>query len=188
MQQSRPHNNNLRWTYTEYDVTGLSPEAAAEMIAPGRPQSALDELAALALDTPTERLPVVRVARSTTPVSHRNTEPLPMSLIDSKGRYYLSCNERWTQGPLWDDTLYYIEKLTEEYRKLFGVYPVEICLRAQRYFVRPQAKGKKPGGRMSHFYPRDIHAQPIPFVLQDWHEVERYEIVVRGALPRKRAH
>ena len=145
--------------------------------------SAFDELVALALvDTPTERLPVVRLSRSP-----RDTEPmlLPVDSIDSMGRFYLSYNGQpvyeyekhrtMTYGQfIWYDTLYHVERLVKRYRDQIGLYPEEICISLQRELARGQYLARK-------YWPRDMLARPIPFRWEP-DNVGQYEILVRGKL------
>lgn len=133
-----------------------------------RSHSALDELAVLvACGEPTELLlPAIRM----------NTEPMPLTdVLEKPGTFYLTSMEKWdTKSDLWIDTLYRIEGLCERYHKVMGRYPDEICLSVERYYAKPE----KPHN-VKNFYPRDIHAKPIPFKWESG-SVGKYEVMVRG--------
>lgn len=137
--------------------------------------TALDQLAALvACGEPTELLPAIRIAKTL-----HNTEPmfLPKDIPEKPGVFCLTSLEKWdTKSDLWIDTLYRIEGLCERYHKVMGCYPDEICLSAERYYAKPE----KPY-EIKSFYPRDIHAKPIPFVWERG-SVGKYEVLVRGKI------
>lgn len=129
---------------------------------------ALEQLAIA--EQPTRHTEAIRLPRVTTKLPA--TEPLlPLDVLC---RPYLVSFARRSHiyGTLWDDTVCQVSDLVERYRQLSnGRYPLEIVLRAERYFVR----------RAERFYPfSDIHARPIPFRYED--ATATYEILVRGVV------
>jgi hypothetical protein len=117
-------------------------------------------------ELPTERHTAVRLPKVT--IKLPVTEPLLP--LDGSCRPYLVSFMRWDgRGLLWDDTIYHVWRLVDDYRKYSkGRYPTEIVLPAQRYFVR----------RCSRFYPMVHSARPIPFKYEDCNAP--YEVLVRG--------
>lgn len=131
-------------------------------------------------EQPTERTTAVRLPKVTTKLP--TTEPLLP--LDNDGKQYLVSHIKYpcrlvnAVAPhlLWNDTLYHIERLCEQYYALSGRYPLEIVLPAHRYDARPYCS-KHGTRRLEHFYPRKIHARPIPFRCD---ESATYEVLVRG--------
>jgi hypothetical protein len=115
---------------------------------------------------PTERHTVVRLPRVTEKLSAIE----PLLPLDGLCRPYLVSFVRWDgRGLLWDDTIYHVWRLVDDYyRHSKGRYPTEIVLPAQRYFVR----------RCNRFYPMVHSARPIPFKYEDCNAP--YEVLVRG--------
>jgi hypothetical protein len=121
----------------------------------------------------TEVVPAIQQLRTSRIIltSPHNTEP--MLPLDRLGRACLVYSGNWdNRGSLWDDTLYHVERLVSQYRERTGEYPAEICLSLARELARARHLIRK-------YCPRDHRAKAIPFVWE-WHNVGRYEVLVRG--------